>query len=176
MFIALLAIHTAFAQIQVLAVTDAATFTPGLPFACSLATVFCTGLTGINRSQAATSYPLPYQIDGVSVTINGMSAPLLAVGNPGGYQQINFVRGVSVNGTNATISYLGLAPGSAGVFQINFQVSGNTPNGDAIITGSSRGGVCLSTSACGSNLLQCTYSRPAKLPVRAGQQLIPCSE
>jgi uncharacterized protein (TIGR03437 family) len=260
------------------AVTDAATFTPGLPFAGSLATVFCTGLTGIG-TQTATSFPLPFQIAGVSVTISGTSAPLLAVGNLGGYQQINIqvptlpglsgvfgpqtievsqsgqsgtlgfqspsswgvfftdpsgyvaaqhadysavnadhpalpgevltvyatnlvglgdvanapqiglpaqasplatvptsvqtpdenlVRNLSINGTNATISYFGLAPGAAGVFQMNFQVPGNTANGDAIIMASSCGGVCLSTSACGGNLSQCTYSRPAKLPVRAG--------
>ncbi|HEY7387014.1 MAG TPA: hypothetical protein VH640_00770 [Bryobacteraceae bacterium] len=279
-FIAALAIHTASAQIQVLAVTDAATFTPGLPFAGSLATVFCKGLTGITGVQAAASYPLPDQIAGVSVTINGTGAPLLAVANSGGYQQINIqvpplpglsgifgpqtiqvtqsghsgsitfqwpstwgvffagssgyvaaqhadysavtpdhparpgevltvyatnlvgvgdisnappigsaaqesplatvplsvhtqdenlVRGVSINGTSAAISYLGLTPGAAGVFQINLQVPENTPDGDAIVMASSCGGVCLSTSACGSNLSQCTYSRPAKLPVRAGQ-------
>jgi hypothetical protein len=82
--------HVAAAQIQVLAVTDAATFTPGLPFAGSLATVFCTGLTSINGTQTSTSFPLPYQIAGVSVTVSGTSAPLLAVDNLGGYQQINF--------------------------------------------------------------------------------------
>jgi uncharacterized protein (TIGR03437 family) len=278
--IAVLAIHTASAQIRVLAVTDAATFTPGLPFAGSLATIFCTGLAGISGVQSAANYPLPDQIAGVSVTINGTSAPLLAVANSGGYQQINIqvpslpglsgvfgpqtievaqsgqsgssqfqwpsawgvffagssgyvaaqhadysavtpdhpahpgelltvyatnlvsvgnianappigspaqasplatvplmvqtqdenlARGVSINGTSAAISYLGLTPGEAGVFQINFQVPDNTPNGDAIVMASSCGGVCLSTSACGSNLSQCTYSRPAKLPVQAGQ-------
>jgi uncharacterized protein (TIGR03437 family) len=271
---------TASAQIQLLAVTDAATFTPGLPFAGSLATVFCTGLTGISGVQSATSYPLPDQISGVSVTIDGTSAPLLAVANQGGYQQINIqvpslpgisglfgsqtievmqsgqsgslhfqwpstwgvfftdssgnvtaqhadnsavtpnsparpgevltlyatnlvslgdvtnapaigaaaqsnplatvpmsvttpdeniVRGVSINGTNASISYFGLTPGVAGVFQINLQVPNNTPNGEAILMASSCGGVCLSTSACGSNLSQCTYSRAAKLPVQAAQ-------
>jgi uncharacterized protein (TIGR03437 family) len=88
-FLAVLAIHTASAQIRVLAVTDAATFTPGLPFSGSLATVFCTGLTGITGVQSAANYPLPDQIAGVSVTINGTSAPLLAVADSGGYQQIN---------------------------------------------------------------------------------------
>jgi uncharacterized protein (TIGR03437 family) len=278
--IGILAIHTASAQIQVLGVTDAATFTPGLPFAGSLATVFCTGLTGITGVQAATSYPLPDQIAGVSVTINGTMAPLLAVANSGGYQQINIqvpsfpglsgvfgsqtleiaqsgqsgslhfespstwgvfftgssgyvaaehadysavtpnqparpgevltvyatnlasiadvtdappiglaaqaiplaavplsvqtqdenlVRGIAINGTSAAISYLGLTPGAAGVFQINFAVPNNTPDGDAIVMASSCGGVCLSTSACASNLSQCTYSHPAKIPVRSGQ-------
>jgi uncharacterized protein (TIGR03437 family) len=45
-------------------------------------------------------------------------------------QDENLVRGVTVNGTNATVSYLGLAPGSAGIFQINLHVPDNTPDGD----------------------------------------------
>jgi uncharacterized protein (TIGR03437 family) len=87
--IAVFAVQALSAQIQVLAVTDAATFTPGLPFYGSLATVFCTGLTGTNGVQSASSYPLPYQIAGVSVTISGGMAPLLAVADLGSYQQIN---------------------------------------------------------------------------------------
>jgi len=83
------AIPTASAQIQVLAVTDAATFSTTSLAWGSLATVFCTGLTGIDGIQRATQYPLPYEIAGVSVRLNGDSAPLLAVADLGGYQQIN---------------------------------------------------------------------------------------
>jgi uncharacterized protein (TIGR03437 family) len=86
---AALTIQTATAQIQVLAVTDAATFTPGMPYSGSLASVFCTGLTGIGGIQSASQYPLPYQIAGVSITVSGGSAPVLAVADFGSYQQIN---------------------------------------------------------------------------------------
>ena len=88
--IAVFSVQALSAQIQVLAVTDAATFTPGLPFYGSLATVFCTGLTGVNGVQSATSYPLPYQIAGVSVTISGGIAPLLAVADLGSYHRSIF--------------------------------------------------------------------------------------
>jgi uncharacterized protein (TIGR03437 family) len=87
--IAAIAIQTAAAQIRDLVVTDAAAFTPGLPYYGSLASVFCTGLTGIGGIQTATQYPLPFQIAGVSVTVNGAAAPLLAVADLGSYQQIN---------------------------------------------------------------------------------------
>jgi|ERR1017187_8150514 uncharacterized protein (TIGR03437 family) len=87
--IAAFAIQTATAQIKVLAVTDAATFTPGMPYYGSLASVFCTGLTGINGIQSANSLPLPYELAGVSVTVSGATAPLLAVADLGSYQQIN---------------------------------------------------------------------------------------
>jgi uncharacterized protein (TIGR03437 family) len=77
------------AQIRILAVTDSAAFKPGLPSYGSLASVFCTGLTGISGIQAATQFPLPYDIAGVSVRVNGISAPLLAVADLGTFQQVN---------------------------------------------------------------------------------------
>ena len=77
-------------QIEVLAVGDSATFTPGLPSGGSLASLFCTGLTAIEGIQTFTAYPLPYEIAGVTVAVSGVAAPLLAVANLGGYQQINF--------------------------------------------------------------------------------------
>jgi uncharacterized protein (TIGR03437 family) len=89
-WIALVTDHIGTAQIRVLAVTDGATFTPGLPYYGSLATVFCTGLNGLNGIQGAPQYPLPYSIAGVTVYVSGAPAPLLAVADLGGYQQVNF--------------------------------------------------------------------------------------
>jgi hypothetical protein len=63
----------------------------GLPFAGSLATVFLHGLMGINGIIAADNFPLPTQLAGVSVKVNGELAPILAVASlPGDWQQINF--------------------------------------------------------------------------------------
>jgi uncharacterized protein (TIGR03437 family) len=79
------------AQIQILAVVNSASYQAGLPEAGSLATIFCTGLTGIaDVVSPATQSPLPVQLAGVQVTVNLGAAPLLAVADLGsGMQQIN---------------------------------------------------------------------------------------
>jgi len=56
-------------------------------------------LTSIVGIQGATHYPLPYQIGGVSVSLNGDPAPLLAVANLGEYQQINIQMPTGGRGT-----------------------------------------------------------------------------
>jgi hypothetical protein len=52
--------------------------------------MFGTGLTDIDGVVAATSFPLPTELAGVSVWVNGTPAPILAVANVAGQQQINF--------------------------------------------------------------------------------------
>jgi uncharacterized protein (TIGR03437 family) len=85
------AILPAAGEIRVLAVVDAASFSPGLPGPGSLGTIFCTGVTGVSGVIAATGTPLPREIAGVRVTFaDSLDAPLLAVADLGGYQQINF--------------------------------------------------------------------------------------
>ena len=104
------------AQIQVLAVTDSASFTPGLPSGGSLASIFCTGLNAIDGIQSHTEYPLPYEIAGVSVTVSGVAAPLLAVANLGGYQQINIqVPAIGTQPSSQTIEVS--VPGQIGQMQ-----------------------------------------------------------
>ena len=78
------------AQIQVLAVATSSDFTPDVPAPGSLASVFVQGLTGISGIVQASGYPLPYTLAGVSVTVYGNPAPILAVANWGeSYEQIN---------------------------------------------------------------------------------------
>ena len=78
------------AQIQVLAVATSSDFTPDLPAPGSLASIFVEGLTGISGIVQASGYPLPYTLAGVSVTVYGTPAPILAVANWGeSYEQIN---------------------------------------------------------------------------------------
>jgi len=74
---------------QSIVVTSAASFQTGLPPKGSLAAAFCAGLQVQGLINAATN-PLPFTLDGISVTVGGAPAPLLAVANDGGYQQINF--------------------------------------------------------------------------------------
>ncbi len=77
------------AEIANIVVTSAASFERGMPWGGSIASVFCTGLKGINGVIAADHYPLPLELAGVRVTIGETRAPLFAVVELGGYQQIN---------------------------------------------------------------------------------------
>jgi uncharacterized protein (TIGR03437 family) len=87
------AMTSAFAQsaqtIAIAAVTNSADFQPGLPQKGSLASVFVTGLEGQPGIVAATQYPLSNVLDEISVWINFLPAPILAVAFEDGYQQIN---------------------------------------------------------------------------------------
>lgn len=77
------------AEIGNTVVTSAANFERGMPWRGSIASVFCTGLTGIRGIVAADHYPLPLELAGVRVRIGGTLAPLFAVAQLDGYQQIN---------------------------------------------------------------------------------------
>jgi uncharacterized protein (TIGR03437 family) len=69
--------------------TNAASFASGISPG-ALATVFGRGLTtGVQGVVGAASLPLPTQIKGTSVTVNGVAAPLFAVVNINGQEQIN---------------------------------------------------------------------------------------
>lgn len=72
-------------------VTSAADFTPGLPRAGSLATLFCSGLTGLNGGLIVPEdIPRPRSVAGIAVSVAGVAAPILAVADFGSYQQVNF--------------------------------------------------------------------------------------
>jgi uncharacterized protein (TIGR03437 family) len=76
-------------NIQILAVANSADFQAGLPEAGSLASIFCIGVQGSGAIVRANSNPLPYNLAGVTVFINSIPAPILAVAFEEGYQQIN---------------------------------------------------------------------------------------
>ncbi|MGA2328984.1 MAG: hypothetical protein ABSH05_22175 [Bryobacteraceae bacterium] len=76
-------------QIGNIVVTNAASFRVGVPQPGSIGTVFCTGLS-VNGIVSATGAPLPFSLAGVTVSIGGAPAPLFAVADLGGYQQVNF--------------------------------------------------------------------------------------
>jgi uncharacterized protein (TIGR03437 family) len=82
-------LNLAQAQIQNIVVTSGASFQPGLPPGGSIGTIFCTGLT-VSGVVSAEATPLPYTLSGITVTIGGVPAPLFAVAQLAGYQQINF--------------------------------------------------------------------------------------
>jgi uncharacterized protein (TIGR03437 family) len=71
-------------------VTNGASFTAGAS-AGSIITIFGTRLTGLSAGTvvAADKLPLPTDLRGVSVTVNGVPAPLFAIANVNGLEQIN---------------------------------------------------------------------------------------
>jgi uncharacterized protein (TIGR03437 family) len=68
---------------------NAASHQPGLTPG-SLATVYGTNLTGISGIQSAEGVPLPSTMAGVTVSVSGRTAPIYAVANVNGQQQVNF--------------------------------------------------------------------------------------
>jgi uncharacterized protein (TIGR03437 family) len=70
-------------------VVDAASFTAGIS-AGGLASLFGVRLSGVFGIVPAQSIPLPVELQGTSITVNGVRAPLLAVANVNGSEQINF--------------------------------------------------------------------------------------
>jgi uncharacterized protein (TIGR03437 family) len=72
------------------ATVNAASFATGVAPG-SIATIFGTGLTrGVNGVVPAPTGPLPYSLRGTSVLVNGVPAPIFAIANVNGQEQINF--------------------------------------------------------------------------------------
>jgi uncharacterized protein (TIGR03437 family) len=67
-------------QIQIFGVANAASYEPGVPSGGSLGYICALGLAGpAGLTKAAPNSPLPFQLAGVQVTVNGAPAPLLSV-------------------------------------------------------------------------------------------------
>jgi uncharacterized protein (TIGR03437 family) len=70
------------------AIVNAASFLPGVSPG-GLASVFSQGLLSVDGTISASATPLPTELGGVSVVINGVDAPLLVVSSTDGQDQIN---------------------------------------------------------------------------------------
>jgi uncharacterized protein (TIGR03437 family) len=86
-----------------LGVLNAATFAPPtFPISGgTLLSLFGSGLTP--RSEGANAVPLPTSLAGVSVTVNGVLAPLLTVTKTANFDQINLQVPFATSGQNAAI-------------------------------------------------------------------------
>ena len=71
------------------AVVNAASYMPGISQG-TIAAIFGSGFTDSPGTHIASGFPLPVQLAGTSVTVNGIPAPLLAVVEQEGQSQINF--------------------------------------------------------------------------------------
>lgn len=78
-FLSAVACDLGSAAIRVSRVSDAVDVAGGLPEYGNLAFVFCEGLRDIIGTVEAKTFPLPYELAGVSVRVGGVLAPVLAV-------------------------------------------------------------------------------------------------
>jgi uncharacterized protein (TIGR03437 family) len=69
-------------------VVDAASFSQA-PAIGGLVTIFGQGLTRVNGVRVADTVPLPTELEGTSVLYGGLPAPILAIANVDGQEQIN---------------------------------------------------------------------------------------
>lgn len=115
------------------AVVNAASF-GGQSTAGSLASLFGVGLTTVNGASTATEFPLPPVLNGTSVTIDGISAPLLAVEFEGKTQASLVVANNGMASAAVTIP-LGVQPG---LFASSRDGTGNRTSFDGF--GNSRDG------------------------------------
>ncbi|MEX2303581.1 MAG: hypothetical protein WD733_21745, partial [Bryobacterales bacterium] len=106
---------------------NGASFRPGwIPG--SLGSIFGTGITGV--SGVVTSGPVPFAttLEGVSVTVNGVSAPIISLINANGQEQINLQVPFNVqpgtatvvinnNGSSVTINNVPILSAQPGIFE-----------------------------------------------------------
>jgi len=76
-------------RIPVGGVVNAASFAPGLTPG-SFATVFVAGVLDTPGVVSNSQIPIPTSLNGVNVTVNGTPAPVYAVANVNGIEQVNF--------------------------------------------------------------------------------------
>ena len=98
-------ISLAGASLANLGIQNAASYLNGLPLPGGLASLYLTGISGLGNI-GASQLPLPTQLGGITVLVNGMAAPLLSV----------------TTGTFPTNSV-----------QVNFQVPYQTATGTAVV-------------------------------------------
>ncbi len=78
------------AQITIQGVATGAGYLPGITRPGGISAAFCTGLAVASGVTASPGFPLPMELAGIRVAVNGVLAPLLAVAGRSAYQQINF--------------------------------------------------------------------------------------
>jgi uncharacterized protein (TIGR03437 family) len=84
-------------------IVNAASFVQGLTPG-SLATIFAAGVRDETGITSAPSVPLPRSLGGVTVTVNGVAAPIHVIANQNGQEQINFQVPIEARGSsNATV-------------------------------------------------------------------------
>src|SRR5581483_11203265 len=83
-------------------IVNAASFVPGMTPG-SLGTVFVAGVLDDGGIVQAQTLPLGASLRNVSVSINGVAAPILALANQNGSEQVNFQTPFGLTGTTASV-------------------------------------------------------------------------
>ena len=112
-------------------VVNAASFVPGLAPG-SLATVFAMGVLADPGIVAADRVPLSANLRDVSITVNGIPAPILALANSNGREQVNFQVPWEVTGrptVSVVVTRAGESGTAAGVPVVEFQPAIYTRDG-----------------------------------------------
>jgi uncharacterized protein (TIGR03437 family) len=123
---------------------NAASFQTGL-VPCGLATATGSGIAaGITGTVSGASFfgPLPYTLNGLSLSVNGVPAPIYQLSNSGGKQQVTFqtpcevspttngIVVVQLSGASTTVTGVLILPVQPGIF--NAVNSSGTAVGDVI--------------------------------------------
>jgi uncharacterized protein (TIGR03437 family) len=82
------------------AVVNAASYASGL-VAGSLSTVFAPGVLDTPGTVSASAVPLPNSLSGVTVMVNGTAAPINAIANRNGQEQVNFQAPFEIRGRSS---------------------------------------------------------------------------
>ena len=98
----------------------------------SFAAVFAAGVLDDPGIVGADRIPLPASLNGVSVTVDGLPAPILALANVNGVEQVNFQVPFEIAGLAAasvTVARDGAASAAAGVPVLELQPAVYTSDG-----------------------------------------------
>ncbi len=113
------------------AVVNPASYLPGMT-AGSFAAVFAAGVLDDAGTVVADRIPLPASLNGVSVTVDGVPAPILALANVNGVEQVNFQAPFEIAGLAAasvTVARDGAAGAAASVPVLELQPAVYTSEG-----------------------------------------------
>jgi uncharacterized protein (TIGR03437 family) len=70
----------AWAELKIVTVVNSASYQEGMPTGGALASILCTGLTGEpGIVNAPSSSPLPFELAGITVSVNGAPSPIFSV-------------------------------------------------------------------------------------------------
>lgn len=108
---------------RIAAILNSASWGEGRISPGALLTVFGTGLTSVEGVLAADGFPLPHELGGTKVLVNGVEAPLLAVANRDGLEQVNFQAPRDVYGRGTVV----VLNGKRVVYQVGLRVMAATP-------------------------------------------------
>jgi uncharacterized protein (TIGR03437 family) len=147
-------------QYQVIVTSNGAVTVPDLIQVSAVSPGVASGLSGLAVAQHAANYATITEANPakpgeyVTLYLSGLGATTVAVADgaaspsdPPGLAYASVQPTLTLNGTPVPISFAGLTPTLVGLFQINFQLPANTPNGDSqlVVTqsGVSNGAVIL---------------------------------